>query len=50
MYTYTRTVFISVCKVKFNYVFSYAFLDFAEVSDGHFYRRVAITLLLSLSA
>ena len=50
MYTYTRTVFISVCKVKFNYVFSYAFLVFAEVSDGHFYRRVAITLLLSLSA
>ena len=48
--TYVRTVFVSVRKVKFNYVFSYAFLVFAEVSDGHFYRRVAITLLLSLSA
>ena len=50
VYIYTRTVFVSVRKVKFNYVFSYAFLVFAEVSDGHFYRRVAITLLLSLSA
>ena len=52
MYTYISSVRYaqSVMLYKFSYAFSYAFLVVAEVSDGHFYRRVAINLLLSLCA